>query len=115
MIETVNFKGKEYPAFQINGNAARFIMPFALEFCKGEGVDVGCNRTEWKFPGAHPVDPEINQWHATDFPYENLDYVFSSHCLEHIVDRVLVNEGKIRRCHFSIPSRLFPRILEAME
>lgn len=88
MLETVEFNGKEYPRFQTNGNAARFIMPFALEFCKGEGVDVGCNRLDWKFPGAYPVDPQINQWHATDFPYTNLDYVFSSHCLEHVVDWV---------------------------
>jgi len=88
MLETVEFNGKKYPSFQTNGFAARFIMPFALEVCKGEGVDVGCNRIEWKFPGAHPVDPEINQYHATDFPYENLDYVFSSHCLEHVPDWV---------------------------
>lgn len=88
MIETVEFNSKEYPSFQANGNAARFVMPFALEVCKGEGVDVGCNRLEWKFPGSYPVDPEINQYHATDFPYENLDYVFSSHCLEHVPDWV---------------------------
>lgn len=88
MLETVVFNSKHYPSFQTNGHAARFIMPFALEVCKGEGVDVGCNRIEWKFPGAHPVDPQINQYHATDFPYRNLDYVFSSHCLEHIPDWV---------------------------
>lgn len=88
MVETVEFKGREYPAFQTNGFAARFAMPFALEVCKGEGVDVGCNRMEWKFPGSYPVDPEINEYHATNFPYTNLDYVFSSHCLEHIPDWV---------------------------
>jgi SAM-dependent methyltransferase len=88
MLETVVFNSKHYPSFQTNGHAARFIMPFALEVCKGEGVDVGCNRIEWKFSGAHPVDPQINQYHATDFPYRNLDYVFSSHCLEHIPDWV---------------------------
>jgi hypothetical protein len=88
MIETVSFDGSDYPAFQTNGFAARFIMPFAMEVCKGEGIDVGCNRMEWKLPGAHPVDPEINQYHATDFPYSNMDYVFSSHCLEHVPDWV---------------------------
>lgn len=88
MLETVKFNEAEYPAFQTNGFAARFVMPFALEVCKGEGVDVGCNRMEWKFPGSYPVDPEINQYHATDFPYTNMDYVFSSHCLEHIPDWV---------------------------
>lgn len=88
MIETIKFNDKEYPRFQTNGFAARFAMPFALEVCKGEGVDIGCNRLEWKFPGSYAVDPEINQYHATDFPYTNLDYVFSSHCLEHIPDWV---------------------------
>lgn len=84
MIETVRFNGSDYPTFQTNGFAARFIMPFATEVCRGQGVDVGCNRMDWKLPGAHPVDPELNEYHATDFPYTDLDYVFSSHCLEHI-------------------------------
>lgn len=99
MIETVYFNGNRYPAFQTNGNAARFAIPFALEVCKGEGVDIGCNRLEWKFPGAHPVDPAINQWNALDFPHGELDYIFSSHCLEHIPDWVSVLEywhGKLK-------------------
>lgn len=84
MIETLDFNSKKYPAFQGTGFAARFIMPFALEVCKGEGVDVGCHKIEWKFPGAYPIDPVLNDYSATDFPYEDLDYVFSSHCLEHL-------------------------------
>lgn len=37
-----------------------------------------------------PIDPSINEYHATYFPNEceNLDYIFSSHCLEHISDYV---------------------------
>jgi predicted SAM-dependent methyltransferase len=52
--------------------------------CKGYGVDIGCMKEEWAFPGAETVDPQLNNYHALDFPYNNLDYIFSSHCLEHI-------------------------------
>lgn len=37
---------------------------------------------------ALPVDPAINEYDALNFPYENLDYIFSSHCLEHLYDWV---------------------------
>jgi SAM-dependent methyltransferase len=84
-IETVEFKGQLYPKFQTEGFAARFAFPFASEVCKGVGVDVGCNRIEWSLPGSIPVDPAIDdRFHATNFPQKELDYVFSSHCLEHV-------------------------------
>ncbi len=90
MIETVEYKGKIYPKFQTDGFAARFCFPFAMEVCKGYGVDVGCSKEEWAFPGSFPVDPTINIYTATNFPYKNLDYIFSSHCLEHIPNWVNV-------------------------
>ena len=88
MIETIEFNGVQYPSFQADGNAAQFAIPFAKHFCKGRGVDVGCSKPEWAFPGAEYVDPEINGHTATDFPQTDLDYVFSSHCLEHVDDWV---------------------------
>lgn len=89
MIETIEYKGKIYPQFQSNGFAARFIIPFASEVCKGVGVDVGCNRKEWSFPGSYMVDPHIDpSMDALNFPYDNLDYIFSSHCLEHLFNWV---------------------------
>jgi predicted SAM-dependent methyltransferase len=89
MIETIQHKDNRYPKFQSNGNAARFCMPYALEVCKGYGVDIGCNRKEWAFPGAMMVDPVIDEkLTASNFPYDNLDYIFSSHCLEHLYDWV---------------------------
>jgi predicted SAM-dependent methyltransferase len=87
-MELINYKNKTYPKFQSEGNAAQFAIPYALHICKGTGVDIGCNREEWKFPGAIPVDPIINDSDALNFPYENLDYIFSSHCLEHLYDWV---------------------------
>jgi predicted SAM-dependent methyltransferase len=86
MIETITFKGEKYPAFQAVGFAAKFAFPYAMEVCKGRGVDVGCNRIEWCFPGAEPIDPAMNSRNALKFDSTQveLDYIFSSHCLEHI-------------------------------
>ena len=90
MIKTIEYKEYRYPLFQSEGNAAQFAIPFAKHVCVGTGVDVGCNRLEWSFPGSLPVDPVINDYDALNFPYENLDYIFSSHCLEHLYDWVSV-------------------------
>jgi hypothetical protein len=87
MIKTIQFNGINYPAFQATGFAAKFAFPFAKEVCKGIGVDVGCNRLEWKFPDAYPIDSAFSGGYtALKFPKEfhGLDYIFSSHCLEHI-------------------------------
>lgn len=88
MIKTIEYKGSPYLSFQTQGKASQFAIPFAKHICEGVGVDVGCNRLEWAFPGAYPVDPAINEYNALNFPYEDLDYIFSSHCLEHLYDWV---------------------------
>lgn len=85
MIETVEFNGRLYPKFQTNGNAARFVLPFASEVCKGYGFDIGCKHEEWSFPGSVKIDPVLDpKYHALNLPESNPDYIFSSHCLEHI-------------------------------
>lgn len=91
-MDLINFKNKTYPKFQSEGNAAQFAIPYAKHFCKGKGVDVGCNRLEWSFPQSIPVDPIINGYDALNFPdnTSELDYIFSSHCLEHLYDWVKV-------------------------
>jgi SAM-dependent methyltransferase len=117
MIGKISFGGELWPKFQSVGFASRFILPFALETCKGIGVDVGPNRNEWIFGGgvwnnfsehpswdqwieaaktsnevsnSFPIDPIINGWDSSNFPdgCENLDFIFSSHCLEHVPDWV---------------------------
>ena len=92
MIETVSFNNDKYLKFQAEGNAAQFAIPFAKHLCKGVGVDVGCNRVEWSYPGSIPIDPAINAFDALNFPtyLEDLDYIFSSHCLEHLDNWVAV-------------------------
>jgi SAM-dependent methyltransferase len=83
-MKTINFKGIEYPHFQAEGFAAQFAFPFAQKVCTGNGVDVGCMKKEWSYPGSIPVDISFSdELHALNLP-DNLDYIFSSHCLEHL-------------------------------
>jgi len=89
MVKTIEYGGLIYPAFQAEGNAAQFAIPFAKHLCKGEGLDIGCMKEEWAFPGAIPIDLDFDdEWHAMNLPDKKYDYIFSSHCLEHINDWV---------------------------
>ena len=88
-IDTIQHQGKEYPRLQSEGFAAQFAWPFAKKMCQGHGLDIGCNRPEWAFPGAVMIDPNIDpKTNAYDLPTEFYDYIFSSHCLEHLPDWV---------------------------
>ena len=82
MIETINFKNNTYPKFQAEGNASQFAIPFAKHVCKGKGIDVGCNRNEWAFPGAYPIDPVINEYDALNFPYDELAKYYSTQIIK---------------------------------
>ena len=88
----IKFEGGIYPKFQSEGFASQFAIPYALKVCKGSGLDVGCNRKEWSLPGSTPVDPILNEFHAKNLPSQPIDYIFSSHCLEHLDDWVDVLE-----------------------
>ena len=91
MIEKISFQGSEYPKFQSIGNASQFAIPYAKYVCLGEGYDIGCMKKEWSFPGSIPIDKSFEGgYHATNLPKKNVDYIFSSHCLEHILDWVTV-------------------------
>lgn len=90
-IDLIAFEGNIYPKFQSDGNAARFCLPFAREVCKGDGLDIGTGKEEWALPGATIIDPKIgdNGYHATNLPEgKQWDFIFSSHCLEHLDDWV---------------------------
>lgn len=79
------YKNKQYPDYIRHGNAQQYILPVAQFFCQGKGIDVGCGK--WPFPGALAVDIKEGV-DACDLPGEEYDYVFSSHCLEHLIDPV---------------------------
>jgi Methyltransferase domain len=81
------YKAKFYPDYLTVGGASQAISREALRYCKGHGVDVGAGL--WPLPGSLPVDI----WRGAgssraiaDIAEASLDYVFSSHCLEHNLD-----------------------------
>lgn len=79
-----HYRGDDYPDYLNHGDACSFIREKALQYCSGRGIDVGAG--EWPLPGAIPVREEQRQnAYALDaFPDSSLDFVFSSHCLEHL-------------------------------
>ena len=92
-MKIISFNNKEYPHFQAEGRASQFAIPFAKHVCVGKGYDVGCKKKEWSFPGSIPIDLEFDdEWEALNLPFKDMDYIFSSHCLEHIDDWVMVME-----------------------
>ena len=81
----IEFKGKKYPKFQEEGFASQFAFPFAKKICKGRGVDIGCKYVEWSFPNSIPIDIDFNDlYDAYNLPKGKFDYIYSSHCLEHL-------------------------------
>lgn len=83
------YKGGKYPDYLKTGNAMQFIAAAALQFCRGRGVDVGAGK--WPLPGATPVDL-TNGGDAYKLPEGKYDYIFSSHCLEHLTHPVAAIE-----------------------
>ena len=85
-MEVVEFKDKKYPYFQSIGNASQFAIPFAKHICNGYGYDIGYSKEEWKLPNAIGIDLNdlSNDYHADNLPDNKVDYIYSSHCLEHV-------------------------------
>lgn len=81
------YLGHFYPDYLFVGGASFAIFREASKHCVGQGIDVGAGL--WPLPGATPVDLERGpgrQRHVEDFAAGSVDYVFSSHCLEHITE-----------------------------
>lgn len=78
------YKGTLYPDYLTKGNACGYITSEAKQFCTGKGIDVGASI--WPLEGAIPVVSEKHQnaYLLGAFADDSLDYVFSSHCLEHL-------------------------------
>lgn len=79
------YKDELFPAYLKTGNACQFIAPVARHFCRGHGLDIGAGR--WPLEGAIPVDRQ-NGDDVLALPFGSLDFVFSSHCLEHLDDPI---------------------------
>ena len=78
------YNGVLYPDYLNNGNAMSFILDKAKLACRGKGLDVGAS--SWPLPGAISVQDEggQNAYTLDNFQNGELDYIFSSHCLEHL-------------------------------
>lgn len=88
-MEVIEFNNKSYPKFQSEGNASQFAIPYAKHVCKGIGYDIGCYKKEWAFPNAQPIDSLFDDgYDAFNLPESKVDYIYSSHCLEHLGDWV---------------------------
>ena len=82
------YNNKIYPEYIKHGNACAFCMPFAKQFCKGKGLDIG-GFDDWVFPGARAINITLDdEYDAFNLPDEKYDYIFSSHTLEHLDDYV---------------------------
>lgn len=88
MIETIQYNSIDYPALQAQGNAANYCRAFAESVCKGVGYDIGYSREEWKFKDAIGIDmADGSEYHAMNLPAMTVDYIHSSHMLEHYEGR----------------------------
>jgi SAM-dependent methyltransferase len=79
------FEERFYPDYLFVGGASFAIRRTALKLCRGTGLDIGAGL--WPLPGAIAVDLERGPGAGralADFPAQSQDFVFSSHCLEHI-------------------------------
>lgn len=90
------YRGVLYPEYLKHGNASQFIAATAAHFCKGRGLDVGAG--EWPLPGAtHRIDKGKldgkTALSGADYLLgEDWDYIFSSHCLEHMENPIKILE-----------------------
>lgn len=79
------YDGEFYPDYLTVGGNTFAIRHTALQYCHGKGLDIGA--AFWPLPGSTPIDteqgPGLNN-RIEDIPPGSQDYVFSSHCLEHI-------------------------------
>lgn len=86
-MELIDFCNEKYPLFQSEGNASQFAIPYALHYCKGTGYDIGFCKEEWKLPMARGIDLGMDDgYDANKLPDDVVDYIYSSHCLEHVDD-----------------------------
>ncbi len=80
------YKNKFYPDYLTVGGASCAIFHLALRILSGNGIDHGSG--SWPLPGSIPIDiqGQGTENRIENIPVESLDYVFSSHFIEHVDD-----------------------------
>lgn len=97
-----DYQGQRYPEICRLGNACAQIQDKALQYCQGKGLDIGAGnyplgnsvpvkdhvnfiyRGERKYRRPEPKLDELDAYNLKIFADNSLDYIFSSHCLEHL-------------------------------
>ena len=84
-LNFITHNGNKYPSHDAIGGASLWIRPLAQHYCHGKGYDIGYSKEAWMLPGAIGIEPSIDHtWDAMKLPTGEVDYIFSSHCLEHV-------------------------------
>lgn len=108
-MTTFTYAGQTFPRFLKDGNAMRFIAPVAREILTGHGLDVGCGRWPLEHPGALSITPVdvATGGDAMNLPERETgwDFIFSSHCLEHLVDPIGALQHWKRRLTKTVPAQ----------
>ena len=67
------------------GNAKINVEKIALNFCNGKGLDIGSSK--WPFHNSRPIDySESENAYIIKENNDSIDYIFSSHLVEHLDD-----------------------------
>lgn len=76
--------GNLWPDYLNRGDAISFVEHQARRFCQGRGLDIGAGK--WPLAGATPIELRDGGDAMTlaGIADGSQDYVFSSHCLEHL-------------------------------
>lgn len=76
---------KLYPDYLKKGNMAEAVKWLALKYCQGKGVDIGAGK--WPLNGAKAIEDNLDEnAYIIKEADSSLDFVFSSHNLEHLSD-----------------------------
>ena len=80
------YKDEQYPDYLKQGNAIKYILPYAEYFLKGDILDIG-GTEKWHYPGAQYINVNKKDgYHAMNLPNRQYDGIISSHTLEHLKD-----------------------------
>ena len=94
-------KASMYPGYLSSHNAKRGIESFALEYVKGNALDIGAGANPLRGTRSIDNNKEENAYNILEKD-NSVDFVFSSHCFEHLdvpndcikeISRVLKNDG----------------------
>ena len=73
---------KYYSDYIKNGAAVDGVKYLAQKYCQGKGVDIGAGK--WSIKGAKAIEDNIENAYNILEEDNSLDFVFSSHLLEHL-------------------------------